>query len=52
MIIIIIIIIIIIRAGDSLTSWGEGSSLDLVGNPSRDKNTGVEAPQTHPSVYL
>ena len=33
---------------DSLISWGEGSSLALVGDPSRDgvsiKNTGVEAP--------
>ena len=46
MIIIIIIIIIIITrdqeiqgwclAGDRLISWGEGSSLALVDNPSRD----------------
>ena len=39
-IIIIMIIIIIIyprpgNTGDSLISWGEGSSLALVGNPSR-----------------
>ena len=27
---------IIIIIGDSLISWGEGSSLALVGNPSRD----------------
>ena len=44
---ILVIIIIIITpqeeeilhgcpAGDSLMSWGEGSSLALVGNPSRD----------------
>ena len=41
MTIIIIMIIIIIyprpgNTGDSLISWGEGSSLALVGNPSRD----------------
>ena len=39
-IIIIIIIIIIIMgwcpAGDSLISWGEGSFLAIVGNPSTD----------------
>ena len=38
-IIIIMIIIISPRPGnteDSLISWGEGSSLALVGNPSRD----------------
>ena len=49
---IIIIMTVIITglmpAGDSLISWGERSSLALVGNPSRD---GVRAPQTHPSVY-
>ena len=33
--IIITIIIIIIIEGDSLISWEEGSSLALVGNPSR-----------------
>ena len=64
MIIIIIITKIIIPprlgntgliAGDSLISWGEGSSLALVGNPSRD---GVSIKilvwrhlKTHPSVY-
>ena len=59
--VVIIIIIIIIKweslrpgntglmsSGHSLLSWGEGSSLSLVGNPSRDrvsiKNTGVKAP--------
>ena len=35
-------------SGDSLISWREGSTLPLVGSPSRDgvliKNTGVEAP--------
>ena len=35
-IIVIIIIIIPPRPGDSLISWGEGFSLALVGNPSRD----------------
>ena len=35
LLIIIMIIIIIIR--DSLISWGEGSSLALVENPSKDR---------------
>ena len=41
-------------AEDSLISWGEGSSLALVGNPSGDgvSNTGVEAPETQPSVIM